>query len=94
MKMNTLLLVVLSCISLFVLWKIVSVWYGSRLRKDTARKKAETKNLEKEIFRKKEMRKHLGYHAMEKEEFTPSRSEEEKELTEGQIQNEDEELET
>lgn len=39
------------------------------------------------------MRRHLDYHAMEREEFTPSLSEEEKELIEGQIQDEDEELE-
>jgi len=91
--MNILLLVVLSCISLFVLWIIVRVWYGNKLRKNTARKKTEVERLEKEIYHNKEMKKHLGYHAMEREEFTRSLSEEEKELTEGQIQDDDEGLE-
>lgn len=91
--MDILLLVVLSFISLFVLWIIISVWYARKLRKDTARRKTEVEKLEKEIDHKKEMRKHLGYHAMEREEFTSSLSEEEEELTEGQIQDEDEELE-
>lgn len=62
MKMNILLLVVLSCISLFVLWLIVSVWYGSRLRKNTTRKKTEVEKLKKEIYHEKEMKKHLGFH--------------------------------
>jgi len=112
MKMNIILLVILSCISLFAFWLIISLWYGNRLRKNTARRKAEVERLEKEIYDKKEKRKHLGYHAMEREEFTPSFSEEEseakgypnsatqdeedieeEELTEGQIQDEDEELE-
>jgi len=91
--MNTLLLVILSCISLFILWKIISLWYGRRLRKDTARRKTEAEKLEKEICDKKEMKKHLGFHSMEREEFTPNLSEEEKELAEAQIQDEDEELE-
>lgn len=91
--MDILLLLILSCISLFVLWIIVRAWFGNRLRKDIARRETEIEKLDKEIYHKKEMRKHLDYHAMEREEFTPSLSEEEKELTEGQIQNEDEELE-
>jgi hypothetical protein len=91
--MNIYLLVVLSCLSLFVLWIIIRVWYGKKLRENIARRKGEIEKLEKEIHHKKEMKKHLGYHAMEREEFTPSLSEEEKELTEGQIQDEDEELE-
>ena len=91
--MDILLLVVLSCTSLFVLWLIIRVWYGSRLRKDRARRKIEVERLEKEIYHKTEMKKHLGHHAMEKAEFTPSLSEEQEELTEGQIQDEDEELE-
>lgn len=91
--MNILLLTVLSCISIGILWKFFSIWYGRRLRKDTARRKVEIEKLKKEIYKKKEMKKHLGYHDMEREKFTPNLSEEEKELTEGQMQDEDEMLE-
>jgi len=87
--MNILLLVILSCISLFMLWLILRVWYGKRLRKDILRRKSEIEKLQKEIRHQREMRKHLGFHAMEREEFIPSLSEEEKELTEGQIQEKD-----
>jgi len=36
----------------------------------------ETKNLEKEIFQKKEIRKHLDFHDVEKEVFEPCPREE------------------
>lgn len=73
------LLLVLSGISLIVLWKIVSIWYGNRLRKDTARRRAKIEKLKKEIYKNKEMKKHLGHHDMEREEFRPDFSEEESE---------------
>jgi len=62
MKMNILLLLILSCISLFVLWIIIRVWCGKRIRKDIARRGEEVERLEKEIYHKKEMKKHLGFH--------------------------------
>lgn len=74
-------------------WLVLRRTVRKRLERSTAKIKEETEKLKKEIYHKKEMRKHLGYY-MEREEFTPSLSEEEKELTEVQIQDEDEELES
>ena len=75
------------------LWLLLRLIIRRKLKKDTTRKKTEIEKLKKEIYHKKEMKKHLGHHAMEREEFTPSLSEEEEELTEGQIQDSDEGLE-
>ena len=64
---------------LIISWLILRKIVKRKLDKDTARRKAETERLEKEIYHKKEMKKHLGFHAMEREEFTPSLSEEDSE---------------
>ena len=61
------------------LWLLLRLIIRRRLEKDTARRKAEVERLEKEIYKEREMRKHLSYHAMEREEFTLSLSEEESE---------------
>ena len=67
--MNILLLVILSCISLFVLWKIVSVWYDNRLRKDTERRLRNVERMKKETrkLRKKKKAKKLGRKKVKKE---------------------------
>lgn len=55
--MDILLLVILSCISLFILWKIVSVWYGNRLRKDTERRLRNIERMKKEIRKLRKKKK-------------------------------------
>jgi flagellar biosynthesis/type III secretory pathway M-ring protein FliF/YscJ len=77
-------------IGLIFLWLLLRLIIGRKLEKDRARKTAEVEKLKKEIYHKKEMKKHLGFHV--ERDVIPF-SEEEKELTEGQIQDEDEELE-
>jgi len=70
------ILIVVCSLSIAILWKFFSIWYGNRLRKDTARRKVEIERLKKEIYKNKEMKKHLGFHDMEKEVFEPYPKEE------------------
>ena len=63
---------------LIIAWPVLRRIVKRRLERNTAKIKEETEKLKKEIYYKKEMRKHLGYY-MEREEFTPSLSEEENE---------------
>jgi len=69
----------LALIGLIFLWLLLRLIIGRKFKKNIAKGKAEVERLEKQIYKEKEMRKHLGYHAMEREEFTPSLSEEESE---------------
>lgn len=50
------------------LWLLLRLIIRRKLEKDTARKKTEVEKLKKEIYHKKEMKKHLGFH-VEREEI-------------------------
>lgn len=58
------------------LWLLLRLIIRRKLEKDTARIKTEVERLKKEIYEKKEMKKHLGFDSMEKEVFEPCPREE------------------
>lgn len=58
------------------LWLLLRLIIRRKLQKGTARKKTEVERLEKEVYHKKEMKKHLGFHSMEKDVFEPCPREE------------------
>lgn len=81
-------LIMVSIPSLFVLRKVIGVWFKKRLEEDTMRRRKHIEEMRKELKKPKIPREQKTLNNFrEEEEMT------EEELTEAQIQDSDEELE-